>query len=178
MPITANSAQVVNSLPNPTVIKNRPTDFYGRLRALNFIYKTTGLETTGSVITLCALFPGAKVVGGTLVFGAVGAGATASVGLQYGLGYIPDGNIPIQTQGGAATGTEFLNAGSVAAAGTLPIASTIAQNFGYQIANPPATSVNQSNIQPLLGDNLLLTTGGATYAAGILIEGYLTILVD
>lgn len=177
MSVLANSAQVANSLAFP-VVKNRPTDYYGRVREIHWVYKTNGTETTGSILTLAPLPPGAKVIGGSLVTGALGTSATASVGLVNGLGWVEDGNVPSQTLAAAGSGTEFLSAGAVATAGAVAIAQTLAQNWGYLIAEPAAAAVGQANQTTPLGDTLILTTGGATYATGILITGYILVVVD
>lgn len=172
-----NSRQIANGLAFP-VVKNEPFDYYGRSRKNRFTFLTGTddggvLPVSGSILTLCTLPPRAKILGGLLTFGAMGTSATASIGLVSGFGTKGDG-----TAGVAGTGTEFLSAGAVATAGQLPFANTQALNYGYLIANPGAATLNQANIQPLLGDALILTTGGATLATGILFDGHIDFIVD
>lgn len=172
-----NSQQIANSVANP-VVKNYPYDFYGRVRYIHFdfLVGTDGGAAaipSGSVIVLANLPPLCKIIGGALVFSAAGTSATASVGLQNGFG-TPE----INGTGVAATGTEFLSAGAVATVGSLTLADTIAKNYGYLIASPQAAGVGQANQTTPLGDVLLLTTGGATYAVGTIITGHLLVVVD
>jgi hypothetical protein len=170
------SRQLQNANATP-IIKNEAFDYYGRKRILAFDFLTGTddggtLPVSGSVIALVALPPRAKITGGLLTFGALGSGATASLGLYFGYGTFQRANST------AATGNEFLNAGSVASAGSLPFADTQAHHYGYLIQNPPAATTGQANSTNPLGDFLLLTTGGATYASGIYISGHIDIVVD
>jgi hypothetical protein len=174
---TFNSYQMANAASVP-VIKNEAFDYYGRMRQIyfSFVVGTDGggaAITSGSVIQLCALPPRCKVMGGNLVVSAAGTSATASIGLLYGYGQPVGGGASV-----AATGTEFLSAGSVATAGNVPFAQTLTQSFGYTIASPAAAAVGQANQTQPLGDVLLLTTGGATYAVGTVIVGNIIIVVD
>lgn len=167
-----NSVGIANGLAFP-VSKNSPRDYYGRVRVVRWVYTALGTEASGDTITLANLPPTAKVVGGTLVYGALGTGVTSSVGLVNGLGTLEGG-----AAAGAATGTEFLSAGATATAGATALADTLAKKYGYVIANPAAAATGQANQTTPLGDTLILTIGGAGLTAGIIISGQLLIVVD
>lgn len=172
-----NSRQVANALAFPPV-KNEPFDYYGRSRRIRFTFLTGTddggtLPVSGSVITLANLPPRAKVLGGLVTYGALGTSVTTSIGLLYGNGTNGDG-----TAGTTGTGTEFLSAAATATEGSTVFANTQALKYGYLTASPSAAAVAQTNPYPPLGDVLILTTGGATLATGILIDGHIDIIVD
>lgn len=173
-----NSQQVANTLLNP-VVKNRPYDVYGRVRRsrFTFLVGTDGggaAIPAGSVIVLCALPVGAKILGGKLVQNGLGASTTASVGLVTGLGTTE----PSGATAAAGTGTEFLSAAATSSAGATSLANSAALNYGYIIQNPQAASLGTANSVANSGDTLILTTGGATLTAGQYFSGEIEYIVD
>lgn len=105
---TFSSVQEANRLAVP-LVRQTPTDYYGRVRTSTFEYVTTGAETTSDIIQLTMVPLGAKIISGKIAFGSFGSGLTASIGYT-----------------GAPT--RYLNAGAIATAGTLTFADSVANN--------------------------------------------------
>lgn len=133
-----------------------PYDMHGRVRIAFFNYTTTALDVGAGTLELVDVPIGARILRGELITGALGAGVTASIGpgLVNGTG---------TSYGSTAAPTKYLNAASVAAAGNVPFANTLA--------------LNQGLILPFR-EHEVLTFGATAPAAGILIQGFLEYVLD
>jgi hypothetical protein len=93
----------------------KPNEHYGRVRIEYFNYLTVAGMLVADIISLCDIPKGARLVGGRLLTGAMGASVTLSVGT-------------------VAAPTRYLAATSVAAASSTDFANTIALNQGEEFS--------------------------------------------
>lgn len=135
---TVLSAERTNDAAVPSVLN--PANKAGRVYQKYFSFNTTTITVNnGDTVELVKVPVGARIVGGYITFGAMGASATASIGY-------------------AGATTRYLNGGSVAAIGQLSLANTQALNFGDELAAEKL---------------IILTAGGANYAAAKDLTGYI-----
>lgn len=138
--------------------KLAPREKHGRLRLAYFEFLTAAADANsktvasgplniGDTLNLCSIPPGARIIGGVLAVDALGTGATAEVGIAGTLAQL----LPAAT--------------SVASAGAVPLAATIAENYGI-VENE------------LKETQIVLTVAGANYANGANIKGHVLYVVD
>jgi len=123
-----------------------PTELRGRVRIAYFKRSTSAAlpVASGDTIKLTQLPSGARVIGGNVAFGAMGASATAKIGT-------------------AADDDRYSGSVDVSAAGHSELAGTIAKN----------------TCDALTADtDIILTAGGANYAADKAVVGYLLYVID
>lgn len=107
---TLYSAQRTNDVAVPSV--PNAVNTAGRVYRKYFSFNTSTITvTTSDSIELCKLPVGARVVGGHITYGAMGASATASIGY-------------------AGATTRYLSGLDVSALGAADFADTQARNFG------------------------------------------------
>jgi hypothetical protein len=140
----------------------KPNEREGRVRISYFYTKPTAAVAATSIIALCRLPKGARIIGGVAKSNAFVATATADVGIisTNGDGVIDDA-VP------TADSATLLTAGgtlAVATAGDYPFANTIANNYGY---------VTQKDVTVIL----TLNTAGMDGSADIL-TGHVLYVVD
>lgn len=145
-----NSTQYDKIVNAPTTYAPlAPNELGGRVRAAFFSLNTTTVTVNnGDVVRLTRLPKGARVIGGNIAFGAMGVGATGEIGISG------------KTELFLASGT------SVAAAGTAHLAAADTDDIS-QLGYETAAEVD-----------VILTAGGANYAAAKNIRGVLFYVVD
>lgn len=138
------SVQETNRTAEP-VVKLAAHEAGGRVRVLRFEYTTpaSGLAINDT-IDLATFTQNGHLLGGSLAFEAMGASATADIGT-------------------AAIPTRYLSGGSVAAAGTLEFAHTVALNMGEAVAAETT---------------LVARAAGAAWVAGRKVHGYVLFVAD
>lgn len=135
---TVYSDQRANDVAVPPVL-NKPNVHGKVLRSYFSLNTTTHPINSGDVVELCRVPAGARIVGGYLIYGAMGTSATAIIGIT-------------------GSTSKYLASTDVSALGGGAFAHTAALNFGSE---------------PTAEETLLLTAGGANYAAAKDIKGYI-----
>lgn len=161
--ITPDVYSVEQAAVSPQVVGNaklQPNQYEGRLRIARFTYDTDTDRTQNHHVGLAVLPKGARVIGGFVAFGAMGAGATMGIGLAGNddSGYIDADNSV------SDVATHFLNALDVSAAGvTETLARTVALNYGYELEKEC---------------KLVMKMTGAQWAADKQVYGHVEYIVD
>ena len=102
------------TMDDPGHLQLKPNEAHGRKRTAYFDYTTVAGTVINDTLDLNEIPIGARIIGGNLAFGALGAGATVGIGYS-----------------GAAT--RYKAQTSAAAAGNFDIARTLAENYGDEL---------------------------------------------
>jgi len=158
------------------VQKLKNNEYTGSKRIITFTVFTAtggfGVNSIGDRLLLGYLPRFARVTSVKLSTGAMGSSATLSIGT--------DATTYAQTQSdyGQGTGTELVNALSVASASTTPVEGINQISVSDSTGVPQDTAVDELRIASGLGFenqtgqvSLWATSGGATYATGKLLFG-------
>lgn len=105
----------VTIIDSPDHQQLKPNEAHGRKRVAYFDFTTPAGMLTADTLELNEVPIGARIVGGNVAFGALGASATIGIGYS-----------------GAAT--RYKAQTSAAAAGNFGIAQTLAENYGDELA--------------------------------------------
>ena len=136
---TTYSDQRANDVAVPPVPNASNVDGRVRRKYFSVASTTTTVINNGDVVELCKLPVGARITGGRLLYGAMGASTTAVIGV-------------------AGTTNKYLTSTSVVSAGQTSFADTNALNFGDSLTAETT---------------IILTAGGANYATGQYLKGYI-----
>lgn len=134
---TVYSDQRANDVAVPPVL-NKP-NVHGKVLRSYFSLNTTDHPiNNGDVVELCRVPAGARIQEGYIIYGAMGASATAIIGI-------------------AGSTSKYLTSTDVSALGGGGFAHTAALNYG---------------VETTAEETIILTAGGADYASGKDIKGY------
>ena len=120
---TVYSAQRTNALATPSV-KNKANELGGRVRIAHGTYEASALAS-GDVIEMFVLPDGARLIGGTLAYDALGSSTTLSVG--YAAHVASDGSAV------SASAAAYKAAASTASAGKVDVLATLALGSGSEV---------------------------------------------
>jgi hypothetical protein len=120
---TVYSAQRTNAIADPSV-NNKANEFAGRVRIAHGTYEASSLAS-GDVIEMFTLPDGARLIGGSLAYDALGASTTLSVG------YAAHTNAAGTAV--SASAAAYKAAASTATAGKVDVLATLALGSGSEV---------------------------------------------
>jgi len=120
---TVYSAQRTNAIADPSV-NNKANEFAGRVRIAHGTYEASALAS-GDVIEMFTLPDGARLIGGSLAYDALGASTTLSVG------YAAHTNAAGTAV--SASAAAYKAAASTATAGKVDVLATLALGSGSEV---------------------------------------------